>query len=219
MRTGLWIALPLLALALAGAGGARTPVRLQARAPTPQDTLQALKIAVSRADRAAEWGTLSPGLKMRISQRAGRNVDVGDYTTYRNANRGDAQIREAEKYLRGARVKGLRYYGNGHAWVGIRFGGFLIGKTVGVRMINHAFWQLRVKGESQPYWGFVGDKSIEAVPAEDGSFTLITRDKAGKITWQQVIPASDVILYGTGTRWYFDDFGQFEQQFFGNVGQ
>ena len=219
MRMTRLIVLPLMGLLLAGAGGARTPGKIFVRPPTPQDTLTQLKRAVARGDRAAEWATLSPGLKMRISQRAGRNVDVADYTTFRNANRSDAQIRQAEKYLRGARINGIRYLGGGHAWVGIRFGNFLIGKTIGVRMINHQFWQLRVRGEAQPYWGFVGDKSIEAVPGKDGSYTLVTRDKQGKITWQQKFEAKDVLFYGTGTRWYFNDFGQFEQQFFGGVGR
>ena len=221
MRKTALVVIPLIALMLAGAGRSRTPRRAVQRAPTPQDTLMRLKRAVARGDRAEEWRTLSPGLKQRISRRAGRNVDVADYITFRNANRRDPQIRQAEKYLRGARVNGIRYLGGGKAWVGIRFGNFLIGKTVGVRMINHAFWSLRVRGEPQPYWGFVGDKSIEAYPAKDGSgsVTVVTRDNKGKITWQQKFEKKDVLSYGQYTKWYFDDFGQFEQQFFGGVGR
>lgn len=220
MRHGLWIALPVLALCLCGAGGSRGRRRAAPAQPTPTATLQALKTAVARGDRAGEWATLSPGLKMRINREAGRNVDVGDYTTFRNAARRDPQIRQAEKYLRGARIKGIKYYGGGHAWVGIRFGGFLIGKTIGVRMINHAYWELHVKGEPQPYWGFKGDKSIEARKSKtDASWTVITRDPRGKITWQQTWPTKDVISFQRKTRWYFNDFGAFEQEFFGGVGK
>ena len=108
MRKTALVVIPLIALMLAGAGRSRTPRRAVQRAPTPQDTLMRLKRAVARGDRAEEWRTLSPGLKQRISRRAGRNVDVADYITFRNSNRRDPQIRQAEKYLRGARV--LRTY-------------------------------------------------------------------------------------------------------------
>ena len=217
MRYRLLVLLPVLALLMAGAGRRRRAVSTM---PTPQQTLSALQRAVATRDRAGEWNTLSPGLKQRINKRAGRNVDVGDYTTFRNSNRQDPQVRKAEKYLRGARIKGLRYYGGGHAWVGIRFGGFLIGKTIGVRMINHAYWELRVVGESQPYWGFEGDRSIEATKSKtDGSWTVITRDAQGKITWQKTWPYKQVRSYRKKTKWFFNDFGQFEAEFFGGVGQ
>ena len=218
MRLRLLILLPALAVIVGGAGGAR---RRQAVMPTPQATLQDLKNAVARRDRAAEWATLSPGLKLRISREAGRTVDVGDYTTFRNSKSLDPQIRQAEGALRGARIKGIRYYGGGHAWVGIRFGGPLfMGKTIGVRMVNHQYWELRVKGESQPYWGFEGDRSIEANKSKkDGSWTVIQRDLKGKITWQQTWAWKDVVSYREKTRWYFNDFGAFEKEFFGGVGQ
>ena len=217
MQYRLLVLLPVMALLLVGAGRGR---RVRSTMPSPSATLQELKTAVARGDRAGEWNTLSPGLKQRINKRAGRNVDVGDYTTFRNSNRRDPNVLRAEKYLRGARIKGIRYYGGGHAWVGIRFGGFLIGKTIGVRMVNHAYWELRVVGESQPYWGFEGDRSIEATKSKtDGSWTVVTRDRAGKITWQNTWPYKKVRYYREKTKWFFNDFGQFEQEFFGGVGR
>jgi len=219
MRRSLVILLPLIALLVGGAGGRRTrqPRVAQPQMPTPHRTLQQLKNAVATKDRAGEWRTLSPGLKLRINRRAGRNIDVADYTLYRNSNARDPQIRRVESELRRARINYTRYHGAGRATVGIRFGGRLIGKTIGVQMVNHAFWQLRVRGERQPYWGFVGDKSIKAVKGEDGSYTVQTRNRAGKVTWSQTWPAKDVLSYRTLTKWYFDNFGAFENEFFGGV--
>jgi len=208
MRRALLLALPLFLLLADTATSAE-------RTWTPQRTLQLLVRGVIRRDRALEWGTLSPAFKKRLNQMAGRNVDVGDYTTFRDSQRTDPQIRKMESIINTARITGLSYDGKGYASVIIRFGGPLFfGRSIRVQMVNHELWVLFIKGEREPYWGFKGDKAIEAVKGKDGAYTVITRTPDGKESWKQTFPKDKVARYLTKTRWYFNNFGAMEDQFF-----
>ena len=214
MRRAILLALPVVLLFSTVASSAP-------RVWTPQRTLSLLVRGIMRGDRALEWGTLSPGFKKRLNEMAGRNVDVGDYTTFRDSQRTDPQIRKMESIINTARITGLSYDGRGFASVIIRFGGPLFfGQSIRVQMVNHKLWVLFVKGEREPYWGFDGDKAIEAVPgkdkdgSKDGSYTVLTRSKDGKVTWQASFPKEKVVRYITKTRWYFNNFGAMEREFF-----
>lgn len=201
--------LPVVAFGLAGAGGAMAK-------PTPEQTVEALKRAVARGDRAGEWATLSPGFKLRLNEKVGRTVDVGDYEAFRREQARDPQIREMEQLLMTCRVLSVKYDGQGQAEVTIKFNkSAILGQSVKVQMIHHAHWELWVRGESQPYWGFVGSKSNEVVPHRDGSYTVRMRDKRGRVTWQQTFRADQVARYFQSSRWYFHDFGKAEEQFLG----
>jgi hypothetical protein len=221
MRRTVLLLLPMFALLACGAdrplrGGYRAPVqRVQRqRVATPADTLATLKWAIARRDRAAEWRTLGPAFKMRLNREAGRNVDVGDYTQFRESQRNNPRIRKLEQYMPSARVTGVRHDGRGGAWVTIRFGGPLFfGASTQVKMIHHAIWVLWIRGESTPYWGFDGQKLSEATAGPDGSYTVTTRDPRGNVTWQQTFPREQVARYVTTTRWYFDNFGAMEREF------
>ena len=64
----------LAAFAFSGCFSAR-----QATAPsrdTPSGTVEMFKLYARKGDPAGEWDVLSPGLKQRISQQAGRKVDA-----------------------------------------------------------------------------------------------------------------------------------------------
>jgi len=207
MRRALSLSLPLLLLLAPVATGAARPW-------PPQRTLSLLVRGVMRRDRAMEWGTLSPAFKRRLNQMAGRNVDVADYTTFRDSQRTDPQIRQMESVIHTARITGIRYDGRGFASVVIRFGGPLFfGRSIRVQMVNHTLWVLFVKGEREPYWGFVGDRAIEALAGKDGAYTVVTRGPDGKISWQQEFPKEKVVRYFKKTRWYFNNFGAMEAQF------
>jgi hypothetical protein len=186
---------------------------------TPQQTLARFKSAFARGDHGAEWETLSPGFKLRLNKRAGRNVDVGDYITARNAHRKDPRIRELTEWMHTANITELRYDSKGRAVTTIRFGApLLLGKDVTVTMVNHEHWELWIKGEKQPYWGFMGSRNIEVFQnPKTGVHTVRTKDARGKVTWQKQFPRAKVHAYRTLTRWYFDNFGQYEEQLMRNA--
>jgi len=181
----------------------------------PEYALARLKRAFARKDRGAEWATLSPGFKLRLSRKAGRNVDVGDYIAARNAHRNDPRIQELEEWIHTARATDIHYDGHGKARVSIWFGApLLLGKSVTVTMIHHKLWRLWIKGEAQPYWGFDASKKIRVFRnVKTNVHTVQTLDARGKVTWTKSWPASKVLKYETLTRWYFHDFGNFEAEF------
>lgn len=183
----------------------------------PQQALSRLKRAVARKDRAGEWAALSPTFKARMSKRAGRTLDFGDYTVFRDLQSKDKEVRQVEHFLRTARMSGVRRSGKGYVSANIRFGGPLFfGKTMRVRLIYLDLWRLEVKGESQPYWGFTKDRSI--IFEEDAAtraITLKTFDNHGKVSWQQTFAKDEITRFVEFKKWFFDGFGNAEQRFFG----
>jgi hypothetical protein len=185
----------------------------------PVDTLRELKNAFARADRRAEWRTLSPGFKQRLSRRAGRNVDVADYIAARDAYSTDPRVKELEQWMPSAKMTHYHKLGGGRAKVTLRFGmPLFVGETADVTMINHRLWQLYVKGESQPFWGFWGDRSNQVFYDKDKQIYTVRTMNNGRVTWEQSWPAKDVASYRTFTKWFFDGFGQFEGEFMRGVG-
>lgn len=181
----------------------------------PEQTIDRIKKAFAKKDHGAEWDTLSPGFKKRLSRRAGRNVDVGDYVAARNAHRRDPRLQELQTWMHTAHATRIKYDDRGKAKVTIRFGApLLLGKDVTVTMIHHELWQLWIKGEKQPYWGFKNSRSIRVFRhPKTNVHTVQTMDAKGKVTWQKKFPAKKVQAYRTLTRWYFHDFGNYEKAF------
>jgi hypothetical protein len=201
--------LPLVAIALGGA-------RRRPAGPSPYQTVEALKRAVARGNTAAEWATLSPGFKMRLNREAGRTVDVGDYDAFRREQRSDPEMREMERLIATCRVLKVDYDGQGQADVTIKFNkSALLGQSLKVRMIHHALWELWVKGETQPYWGFANSPTHKVYAHKDGSYTVRTLNRQGKVTWQQTFRRDQVVRFHRTTRWYFHNFGKAERQFLG----
>ncbi len=209
-------ALPLLvclAAVLLGAAERAAPRDLSR--DTPKKALERLKRAVRHSNHAEEWRSLSPDFRRRLSRQAGRNVDVADYSMFRKSRARDPDVIKLVSALRTARITRVRHSktgGRGRAT--IRFGGELIfGATTQVGMIHHRLWRLKVKGEPEPYWGYVGDWATKLVKGRDGSFTVKTFNEKGVETWSETFPAKQVQRHFTFTKWFFDDFGQAEQYF------
>lgn len=206
------LALPLILMSAVVLGGAKPKV---SSTDTPQRAFARLKRAVAKRNYVAEWATLSPGFKARMSKRAGRTIDAADYETARRSNRKDPEIRKAERYLRTANLTVRRYNKNGTANVSIRFGGPLIfGTSVRARMIHLKLWRLEIDGEAQAYWGFTDDRNLDADRAEDGSVTIRSRDEKGKITYEESFPKEKVKKFIVFTKWFFDHLGDMEDRFF-----
>ena len=186
------------------------------RAPQPQPvhTLRQLQDAVRTGNRRSEWSVLSPGFKARLNQRMGRTIDLADYTHFRLVQQRNPRVREAEKYLQGASISGVRMTGQGRARVTIWFGGPLFfGRAVNVQMIYLSRWELHLTDERDPYWGFHGDNAITAQPDGEGGYNIVTRDPQGQVTWQEHIEAKRVRAFQTRTAWYFDHLGELESYF------
>lgn len=215
MRRSLFIACALIAVFVVEAIAAPPAPR---QFP-PQNTLQQLKTAFARGDKGGEWRTLSPGFKARLSQKAGRNVDVGDYISARNAYRNDARIKELEQWIHTASMTRFHQFGGGKAKATLRFGApLLVGKEIEVTMINHGMWRLVIRGEAEPYWGFDGDRRVQAVQQQDGSITVITRDTRGRVAFQNNYKRAQIQAYTKFNKWFFDGFGAMEQEFMRGVG-
>ncbi len=207
-------ALPLLLITAFLLAGADRPRKR--RADTPQACLARLKRAVARNDFTGEWAVLSPGFKKRMSERAGRTIDIGDYVVFRRNQLKDPDIRKVQRFMRTARMGKVRYDGKGYASASITFGGPLFfGRSIRVRMVQHRLWRLEVKGDPQPYWGFVGDRALTAKKAKDGSYTIESKDAAGKVLFTETFKAADVRVYREFGKWFFDHFGKIETEFFG----
>lgn len=209
MRTPTVLLVAFVTVFGCAAGRGRTE-----RQPQPEDTLAQLKAAVRAGNRRSEWSVLSPAFKQRLNQRMGRTIDLADYTHYRLVQQRNAQVREAESYLQGASVSGVRMTGRGRARVTIWFGGPLFfGRAVNVEMIHLSRWELWLKGEREPYWGFHGDRSITAEPDGQGGYVVRTRDPEGQVTWEEAIPAERVRTLVRRTAWYFEHLGELENHF------
>lgn len=193
-------------------GGSRQAAR---RYDRPSNALARFKRAFMRNDYSAEWATLSPGFKLRLNRMVGRVVDEGDYAGAREKHRTEKRMRELRQWLPSAKIAGQRMRGDGYADVTIRFGAPIIfGQNVRVRMVNHELWELFVKGEEQPYWGFKGDKSIRVFRTRQGNnYVVEMKDANGKVTWRKQWKPEQIQGYREVNRWYFDGFGSMEREF------
>jgi len=212
---------PLALLSLVAVTASLAPAAPKKAAPaglvrgTPQQALTRFKRAFSSSDRQGEWDTLSPGFKRRMSRMAGRTVDVGDYTALREKHRRDPRVRELRKWMPSAAMTRIKFVGDGTADVTLRFGApILFGQNMRVKMINHELWELWVKGEKQPYWGFMDDKTVRVYRTrKDNMYVVETRDAKGKVTWRKKWPFAQIKGYQRSARWYFHSFGALEEEF------
>lgn len=179
---------------------------------TPEGTVEMFKLYNKKGDRAGEWDVLSPNFKRRISQRAGRNVDLADYETIIETYRQDPKVRLAETLLQTATVTDKQEIDENTTRVTIRAGGPL-GKSATVTMRRLMKWELKTTTDPEPYWGIVGDESIQLTRGADGSYTVGTGGG-----WSQTFAASEVESYNVSNQWYVDDLGELEGDFMAGAG-
>jgi len=207
MKSTVRVLVAVLVVAFFGVGCAAR----QGTAPTrdtPAGTVEVFKLKARYGDSEGEWDILSPGFKRRISQQAGRHVDVADYTQARQMYRGNPQVQLAERMLQTAVATQVRRVGPDRARVVIRTSGGPLAKSGEIGMVRVATWRLRVAGEPEPYQGYAGDPALVATKQADGSY-VITSDGRTVAT----VHASQVLAYEVESNWYVDDLGGMEQQF------
>jgi hypothetical protein len=203
----------LMALALPGCLSPRqgaTPTRT-----TPAGTVEMFKQFARQGDRAGEWDVLSPGLKQRLAQRVGREVDLADYIQARSAYRNNSQVRLAEQALQTAIVTNTRQVDANTVMATIQTSGGPFARSANIRMIRLERWMLWVHGQDEPYQGTVGDPEFTASRQGDGSYVIAFRSADGRVS-QEVVPAQQVRNYETASKWYVDHLGELESQFLVN---
>ena len=183
----------------------------QATAPTrssPSGTVEMFKMKARYGDREGEWDILSPDFKARLSQQAGRTIDVADYAQFRDMYRGNAQVQLAEKMLQTAIATNVRQVGPDRVRVVIQTSGGPFAKSGEIGMVRLQTWRLQAAGAPQPYKGFVGDPMLAATQQPDGSYVITSNGNT-----IQTVPANQVQDYRVESNWYVDDLGGMEQQF------
>jgi len=203
----------LAAFAFSGCFSAR-----QATAPsrdTPSGTVEMFKLYARKGDPAGEWDVLSPGLKQRISQQAGRKVDEADYIQYRKSLRRDTRVRAAENILQTAVVVNTQQVDANTVFAFVRTSGGPLAKSARIRMIRLTRWALYTTDSSEPFWGHSNDPLFGIESRPDGSYVIWSRTTPGGPRNDQVIPASQVRDFKQVSQWYVDDLGGLEKQFMG----
>ncbi len=179
---------------------------------TPAGTVELFKYFASRDDRAGEWDILSPDFKRRLSEQAGRNVDLADYEFVRATSRKDARVRAAENALKTVKVRQVQAQGANRAAVTVNaLGGLSKSATIG--MVRLQTWELLTIDDPDPYWGNVGDPLIGIESTGDGGYVVWTRATPNGEKTNMTFPASQVKSYQSVTKWYVDDLGGLEDQF------
>lgn len=208
MRHVLTPVLVLVLLATSGCASGVAPSR-----ESPAGTIEQFKVASRLRDYHEQWDILSPNLKRRLSDRAGRNLDFGDYRTFMNAQRNDPQVKNAEAALQAAQVGRVVMHDANRATATVS-GPMGLGGSYQIGMVRLDRWELEIKGDPQPYDGIVGDIDSRITRAADGSYIVTMHDPhTGSETWRQVFPAADVESYKVVSKWYVDDLGDLEAQF------
>jgi hypothetical protein len=170
---------------------------------TPEKTYAYFKSAVQANAYADEWSVFSPNFKKQMSAAAGRHVDVGLYETgrsimYKNSHP-DMQL------LINSRLEGVRYEGPDVAIATISAGG----QTIRPRLVRMVSWELRVKGDTQPYTDILRNANAVST-GPDGSILVsipVSQTMAGAL---RAVPPQSIESLQIETRWYVDDFGGLE---------
>lgn len=201
------IALSSVLLAFAAVGCMARQATAPTRA-TPSGTVEMFKLHARYGNRAGEWDILSPAFKRRLSEQAGRTVDVADYVQARDMYRSDPRVQAAEQMLQTAIVTRTQSLGPDRVRATIVTSGGPFSQSGAITMVRLQTWEVFVAGAPQPYSGFVGDPAFQAAKQSDGSFVISAE---GRVV--QSIPADRVREYRVGSSWYVDDLGDLEKQF------
>ncbi len=203
-RPASW-ALGLLCAAL---GACATPTesrRLGLDRSTPERTYEYFKEAVRNNQHAAEWAVFSPNFKRLMNQSVGRNVDLGDYITARNTLASNSQA--DMQLLLNSRLEGVEFQGDGLAFVTLAAGN----TRIRPRMVRLNRWELKVKGDPQPYSDFVADLAQAVRIDPDGSISVLIRPPQSTANLLRTFRPDQIESFRVEGEWYVDDFGGLDQ--------
>jgi hypothetical protein len=179
---------------------------------TPAATYEYLKAMVGANQVDAEWHSFSPGFKRRLSERAGRNVDVGDYgharaTIASNATKEIAMLLSSE-------LVSEEKLSDSVAVLTIRSGS----RQASPRFVKLTTWELRLKGEGQPVEEFIPRAADVVGISREGSVSLRVTPSTGTAAFLKDIPTDRIEELHVTSEWYLDDFGGVEDAVVGGLG-
>lgn len=193
----------LLAPALAGCAGPqrREVTRVGLTRETPSKAYEYLKSMVAAGQVEEEWKSFSPSFKRRLSQQAGRTVDVGDYVQARSTIAGNG-TREVRQILE-SELEGERLLSDDVAVVEIRSGR----RAASLRFVRLTTVELTLRGEGQPVAEFIPSAAdvVSISPAGDVEMSFSPSD--GTASYLKDIPRDRVQRLVIQDEWYLDDFG------------
>jgi hypothetical protein len=168
---------------------------------TPEATYHYFKAMAQRGNTTAEWSVFSPNFKRMLNEAAGRNVDLGDYTTARNMIASNSQ--QDMRMLLASQLSGPAQYLSSDAAVLTITGG---GRTIRPRMVRLTTWELTLAGDPQPFTDFArGAGDLITVGGSDFTIRIpVTPGTAGEL---QRLPKERIKTFKLDSQWYLDDFG------------
>lgn len=215
-------AVPVLTMAvlalLVAACAAPTPIAVSTAAglsrETPEKTYEYFKTMARNNQWANEWGVFSPNFKRMINQEAGRNVDVGDYSTARKTiatnNQADMQM------LLNSTLSGpAQFLGPDRARITVSAGG----RSVSPTMVRMTKWEMRIRGEDSPAEGVVSSPGQAITVNTDGSITVRVQTDPGVAAALRTIPRDQIEGFALKSEWFVDDFGGLIGQVGGGASQ
>jgi hypothetical protein len=178
---------------------------------SPRRAYEYLKAMVRANQVEAEWRAFSPGFKRRLSEQAGRTIDIGDYAHARatiasNSTHGIAMILDSE-------VVDEKVVSPDLVLMTIRSGR----QTATPRWVRMKTWELRLKGEGEPVSEFVAAEENVVRIAPDGSVQMRVVPSSGTGSFLKNIPQDRIDEFHVVSEWYLDDFGGVEDAVVGGL--
>jgi hypothetical protein len=178
---------------------------------SPRKAYEYLKAMVRANQVEAEWRAFSPGFKRRLSEQAGRTIDIGDYAHARatiasNSTRGISLILDSE-------VLDERRVSDDLVLMTIRSGR----STATPRWVRMKTWELRLKGEADAVSEFVAAEEQVVRIAPDGSLQVRVVPSSGTQSFLRGIPPDRIEEMHVLSEWYLDDFGGVEEAVVGGL--
>lgn len=206
---GRFVPTALVACALAGgpvgcAGKAKPVDTTNLSKGSPRQAYEYLKTMIAANQHALEWASFSPGFKRRISEQAGRNVDVGDYALARSTIAGNSN-KNIELILASEYVSD-RALSADVAVVTIRSGK----KQANPRFIRMTSWELTIRGEGEPVSEFIPSTADVLGIGDDGSVAMRIPTASSTGSFLKSIPPEKIKRLVIDEAWYLDDFGGVE---------
>jgi len=189
-----------------------TPVRdIGLDRATPRRAYEYLKAMVAANQVEAEWRSFSPGFKRRLSEQAGRTIDLGDYAHAR-ATIASNSTKEIRLILE-SDVVAERAVTDDLVLMTIRSGK----QSASPRWVRMKTWELRLKGEGQPVSEFVAAEEHVVRIAPDGSVQMRVVPSSGTAAFLKGVPQDRIDEVHVVNEWYLDDFGGVEDVVVGGL--
>lgn len=195
--------LALGAASLAGCGGGRLGAGANVDRSTPENAYAFFKAAAQARAYEDEWALFSPNFKRAMNEVVGRNVSFADYQLARNtiATNSQADMR----LLLASSIQDVQMQGADEAVLTISAGG----QTIRPRMVRMLVWELRVKGDPEPFTDVLRGGGSVTYGADGGLSVRIPANPqmAGLL---KSIPPGSIDSLRLERAWFVDDFGGLE---------